>query len=61
MPSTDYLMNRRMSIGGGNEPQEIDNDDWEDDLEDEFVVLEKPNFDKYNKKDALKKEIDSKN
>ena len=40
-----------------------EDDEWDDgeDMEDDFVILERPNFDKYNSKDAIKKESDNKN
>ena len=46
-----------------SQAQVDENEEWEDDedLYDDFVILERPNFDKYNSKDVLQKEKDTKN
>lgn len=55
LPSEDYLIGRKSTLvdSGTNDEEE-----WEDDDEmfDDFVVLDKPNFDKYNNQKALDKE-----
>ena len=62
MPTADFLLSKRESMVL-SQAQIDDNDEWGDDedLYDDFVILERPNFDKYNGKDALQKEKDTKN
>ena len=62
MPSKDYLLNQRQSISMDPSSQGGELDEWEDDDElfDDFVILERPNFDKYNKQSQLEKERDTK-
>lgn len=63
MPTKNYLLNRRETMlesGAGSEGI----DDWEgleDELFDDFVVLQPPDMDKYNTSENLSKENNQKN
>ena len=55
MPGNEFLLSRRQSMSISQLQPQDDADEWEDDedLYDDFVVLERPNFDKYNNKEGI--------
>jgi hypothetical protein len=64
MPPRDFLITKRSTMSSSSaimEPQE--SDEWADDDElfDDFIILERPNFEQYNDQETLLKEKTNKN